>query len=115
MISGPSKGKVARIDRSTLSKLDFGPVAVGSSKTLPIEILNTGNRPLTLSPYYESPSYTVLGTTPENCVASVAPAGTCTLQIQFAPLTRGAHTIQFTLGSNGVADSVTLLEGTGID
>ncbi len=101
--------------RSQFAPLNFGSVAVGRAKTLPLEVDNIGNRPLVLKPMFTSPSYTVLGANPEGCLSGTGPAHSCTLSIQFRPLTAGPHTIQFTLGSNGAADSVLLLQGAGTD
>jgi hypothetical protein len=108
-------GAVEVFQRSQFAPLNFGSVAVGAAKTLPLEVDNIGNRPLVLRPSFTSPSYKVLGASPEGCLTSTAPAGSCTLSIKFRPVVTGPHTITFTLGSNGAADSVLLLEGVGTE
>jgi len=101
--------------RSQFASLNFGSVPVGTSKTLPLEVDNIGNRPLVLRPSFISPSYKVLGASPEGCLTATAPAHSCTLSIEFRPLVKGPHTITLTLGSNGAADSVLPLEGVGTE
>jgi hypothetical protein len=101
----------AEYQRSQFAPLNFGSVAVGTSKTLPLEVDNIGNRPLVLRPSFISPSYKVLGASPEGCLIATAPATSCTLSIEFRPLVKGPHTITLTLGSNGAADSVLALGG----
>ncbi len=105
--------EVYELQRSQLPTLDFGSVSVGGTKTLPLQFANTGNETLTVTPSLESQSYKILSATPENCLAGVAAAHTCTLQIQFAPQQLGPHSIELTLKGNGAADTVTLLKGTG--
>ncbi len=101
------------LQRSQLPSLDFGSVTVGSTKTLPLQFTNTGNETLVASPDFDSPSYNILSATPENCTAGIAVGHTCTLEIQFSPLTAGPHNIDLTMKTNGAADTVTLLKGTG--
>jgi len=98
---------------SQFSSLNFGSLPVGSSATLPLGVTNTGNRTLVLSPYFRSPSYKILSTTPSGCEAATAPGHTCTLNIQFTALSAGDHTIALTLGGNVAADKVLLLQGIG--
>jgi len=113
--SCPSYGGegVAEYLRSQFAPLNFGSLPIGSSKTLPLGITNTGNRTLVLKPYFLSPSYKIVSATPSGCEAATAPGNTCTLNIQFTALSVGDHTIALTLGGNVAADKVLLLQGIG--
>ena len=110
--SGDGAG-AAEYQRSQFAPLDFGSLPVGMTKTLPLAITNTGNQTLLFTPYFVSPTYHILSESPSNCQAGVTAGATCTLQIEFAPLKTGPHTIQLTLKANGAADAVILLEGNG--
>ncbi len=101
------------IQRSHSAPLNFGSIPVGSTKTLALAVTNTGNRTLIVSPYFESPSYTIFSQQPTDCLNAIDPGHDCSLNIQFSALTEGHHTITLTLGSNGAKDSTVLLEGTG--
>ncbi len=96
--------------RSQIAPLNFGSVPVGSTSILPLEITNTGNRTLLLAPSFESPSYKIVSAAPSGCLAGTLPDESCTLYIQFSALTAGAHNISLTLGSNGAADTIVLLQ-----
>ncbi len=65
--------------------------------------------------FLDSPSYKILSSSPEGCLTGLAPNKSCTIEIQFFALTAGPHDVQLTLGTNGAADSVTLLEGIGTE
>ncbi len=101
------------LQRSVAAPLNFGSLAVGTTKTLPLGITNTGNRPLVLSIFYDSPSYK-LTESPASCLKSIAPGTVCTLNVQFTALSEGDHTITLTLGTNGAADANVLLQGIGV-
>jgi hypothetical protein len=109
------KGSAAKIERSKLDSLDFGDVPVGSTKTLPLAMINTGNRTLVIKPCFESPSYKIVRESPNSCLAGTAPGHTCTLQVEFSALSAGDHTIALTLGGNSAIDSVIQLKGTGTE
>jgi len=100
------------VQRSQSAPLNFGSIPVGSTKTLPLGITNTGNRTLVLSPYFKSPSYKI-SESPADCMKSIAPDAVCTLNVQFTALSVGDHTIALTLGGNVAADKVLLLQGIG--
>ena len=63
----------------TTARTDFGPVAVGESKTIPFEVTNQGNAPLTLVENWSTGSaFTV-----EPRQARIAPGETLALQITY--------------------------------
>ncbi len=100
--------------RSQFAPLTFGNgIPVGTSVTVPLGVTNTGNQTLSFTPYFKSPSYKILSTSPAGCESATAPGATCTLNIQFTALTVGNHKIVLTLSGNAATDTTILLEGTG--
>ncbi len=112
-VTGGPTTTAQEFERSAFAPLDFGTVLVGSTKTLPLGITNTGNRTLILTPSFESPSYKIVSEAPAGCLQGTAPGNTCTAQIEFSALSEGEHQIALTLGSNGAADAVVQLLGVG--
>jgi len=97
------------------SPLDFGSVIVGSSLMKPLTVSNDGTSPLVIS------SITISGVdagmfTQTNDCTTVAPAGSCTIQVTFTPGSEGGKTGTATINSND-PDAPALnviLTGTGL-
>jgi hypothetical protein len=90
--------------------LQFGNLAIGTTEVLPLTIKNVGvaGSP-TVMFGFGNPSYTVLPGS--SCVTVGVSAGnTCTVQVQFAPVTVGGHNHNLTvIPSVGATSTVKLL------
>ncbi len=109
-LTGDASGVGATIERP----LEFGTIPVGTTKVLPLTILNHGvPGAITIGATTSNPSYTIL-TTPQNTCTGTIPAGqSCILPIQFAPTAGGGYTDSLTITpSGGVAASTVALNGT---
>ncbi len=110
------KFTITDLQRSQPSNLNFGPVAMGSTATLPLILTNTGTGNLIVAPSLVSANYKIVSMTPENCAAGIAPSQLCTLDIEYSPSAPGAHDEFLTLEAN-VAKSPTVevkLQGTDL-
>jgi hypothetical protein len=92
--------------------LTFGTLAVHSSKTLPVQLTNSGQTPLDIS------GISVVGsdefTEVNNCPAILSSAMSCTISVTFAPSVKGARTATLTVTDNVTAGQSTVaLSGTG--
>ena len=65
--------------------LDFGGVALGSTATLPLTLTNVGPATVSITSIHANTDYA----TSNNCGSSVAPNGTCTINVTFAPASSG--------------------------
>lgn len=98
------------------ASLTFGNQAVGSvSAPLAVTVQNTGNADLNIA------SVTLIGANASDfilgngCTTTVAPGGTCTLQVSFAPTAGGTRTAQIELVDNAPTSPQTVnLSGSGV-
>lgn len=104
----------------TPTTLNYGTVAVGSSKTMSATFQNAGSTPMTLSSVSFSGSSAggwtfASGTTcPTTGGGSVAANSTCTYSITFSPQITGAITAQLKIGDGDpTGPQVITLNGTG--
>ena len=89
------------------------PLGTNSApKTLTIR--NSGNGALVIAGFSFNPSGEFSVTNPGNCPTSLAPAGTCTVQVVFNPVNVGGRTAFLTLSSNAPASPSVSLSGTGV-
>jgi phospholipase C len=65
----------------TPTELDFSGVALGSTAVLPLTLTNTGVTAVTVTSIHANTDYTATN----NCGSSVAPGGSCTINVTFAP------------------------------
>ncbi len=84
--------------------LNFGTVPVGSSKTLPIELRNTGNEPLALGtvqvgPGSASAQYSVT-TWPCGPGSTLDPGDACTASVTFAPELASRTTVPLSISTD---------------
>ncbi|WP_161557437.1 choice-of-anchor D domain-containing protein [Acidisarcina polymorpha] len=94
------------------ASLAFGSISYGSTLSLPLPVTNAGSGSLTISPSIQGPSYKVLSSTPVGCLSATPSGATCTLTIEFAPVTIGPHDDSLTLTTNGNSSPIVLLNGT---
>jgi uncharacterized repeat protein (TIGR01451 family) len=84
------------------SPLDFGPVSAGSSTTAPLTISNPGGAALDITGGHitgpNAADFAIAG--PGTCTGSVAPAGSCQLQLSYTPSGAGTQTATLTLTDN---------------
>ena len=97
-----------QIYQVSATALKFGTIALGTTETLPLTITNAGVGPLTIAPSINGPSYTISGST---CGAGVTAGNSCTLQVEFAPVTVGGHSDILTLQTNGSSNPTVALHG----
>jgi hypothetical protein len=101
------------------------PVAMSTSSTLPVTLVNTGSLALALTQVgtaiggVNSGDFTVTtGTNPQtvDChSATVQPGSSCTIQVTFAPTATGSRTAQLTIYANVYSGQLPIIElnGTG--
>jgi hypothetical protein len=115
--TGTNVGDAPVLTKTTPS-LDFGSVRLRTTSSKVVTITNTGTAPLGITDASfdpatsESANYLI---TQNNCSTgtTVAPGGTCTITVAFAPLLTGPHPSQLLLTSNAPS-SVDSIPLTGI-
>ncbi|GAC1424305.1 MAG: hypothetical protein NVSMB62_21150 [Acidobacteriaceae bacterium] len=97
------------------TSLDFGPVQVGSSGSLRVQVTNTGPVGITFGALAATGDYTVsAGGCPLPGVA-LAPSTSCTLQVSFAPSQTGLRGGTLSIASSATTvPLLATLSGTGI-
>jgi hypothetical protein len=85
--------------------LNFGRIAFPGGQTQGLGITNVGEGILTVSASIGGPSYTISGST---CTGGVTAGNSCTLEVQFSPVTIGSHVDILTLHANVSTPTVTL-------
>lgn len=96
---------------ATASSVDFGSVPTGSSADRQLTITNPGTAPLAVQSIDVDGPFTLVG---QNC-AAVAPSGTCTVTLRFAPTAAGPASGQARFTENGdYGTPVVALSGTGM-
>ena len=110
-----STGTAAASPQLTLStaSLSFGSVTVNTPTTQPVTLTSTGTAPVTVnSAAISGAGFTIVGGT---LPATLSPAQSITLQVQFLPTATGAAAGQLTISSNSTTGSTAAvaLNGTG--
>jgi len=94
--------------------LDFGPVLVGGSATLPIRVTNGSHDPAVFAGIGATGDYSVSGDCPANG-SSLAPSASCTLQVAFKPSQVGSRIGTASVATSLTAQALTVnLTGTGV-
>ncbi len=97
--------------------LNFGPLAVGSTTTLPLQLTNTGTTAITLTDLRVSPVSATTQTDfsqTSTCPASLAAAASCTITVAFTPSTAGIRSGSISLLLNGgIVEQDVALSGSG--
>jgi hypothetical protein len=96
---------------SVSTPVQFGTIDFGSTLTVQVPVTNTGGLSLIISPSINGPSYKVVGAEPVDCLQGTAAGQTCTLEVEFSPITVGAHDDNLTLQTNGASSPVVRLKG----
>jgi hypothetical protein len=96
-----SAGPVAQVSTTTLN---FGTIAFGSTATLPLTVTNIGAGTLTVASSTNLQNYTITAST---CGGGVTTGNSCTLQVEFQPVSVGNHFSTWTLQTNGVTNPIT--------
>ena len=106
-ITGTGTGSAA-VSLSPTS-LSFGSVAAGSSATLPVTVTNTGTINLSVTGISFTGTNAGSFSHSSNCgSAAVAPNGTCTIQVTFAPSASGNYSATMNITDNGTGNPQTL-------
>jgi len=105
-------GTIATSATLSPSTLSFASQAVNTvSDAQSVTVTNTGSFSLTIASIAVSQNFTQQ----DNCTQPLAPAGTCTIQVGFAPATAGALQGSLTVFANVPTGQVTAsLSGTGL-
>ncbi len=98
-------GPVAQVSTTVLQ---FGTIPFNTTETTQLIITNIGTGTLTVAPSIAGQSFNIAGST---CGAGVTSGLSCALQVQFAPVTVGAHNEALTLQTNGPNNPGVALEG----
>ncbi len=107
-LSGTGKVPPPEAEVST-NLLQFNTIAFGSTETIPLTITNIGEGALIFSQSINGQSFTIAAS---NCAAGgLAPGGSCTLQVEFSPVTMGTHDDLLTLLTNGPSNPTVKLKG----
>jgi hypothetical protein len=92
------------------SSLNFGSISVGTSKTLPLKLTNTG------ASFLHVGSVTTGGvfTQTNNCGSGVSGFASCSISVTFSPLVSGSQSGTVTIvDSDGMSPQVIQLTGSG--
>ena len=93
--------------------LYFGTIPFGTTDVLLLTIQNVGvPGPVTIGTKINGPSYKILTTSQNTCLAGISAGESCTLPVEFNPVTVGKHDDHLTLTpSSGAAPSTVYLHG----
>jgi subtilisin family serine protease len=91
--------------------INFGNVAVGSSKDVTITIRNTGNAPLRITDIDIEAPFSIVGTLPPY---TINPGASRTLTIRFAPTSSGTFWYNMIIYSNDPDESAASIYLTGV-
>jgi Abnormal spindle-like microcephaly-assoc'd, ASPM-SPD-2-Hydin len=90
---GKSVGPIAKLSATSLT---FGVVPAGSKKTTELQLMNTGDQPLSIVAIATSAGFS----TTSICGSSVLAGASCTLTVTFAPTFGGTQTGSLTITDN---------------
>ncbi len=95
----------APVAQLSTSKLSFGAIDFSATKTLSLFVANIGGGTLTVAPSISGPSYKIANST---CAAGVTPGNSCTLVVEYSPVSIGTHDDTLTVATNGGSPTVGL-------
>jgi len=111
-LSGTATSDVS-VSATTLA---FGTITHGTTTTMNLTVSNVGTLPsLTVSTALSgaNPTDFVILTTGNTCTTGVAPGGSCTLPVEFAPAAAASYAATLTITTNGGVSPTVSLTGTG--
>ncbi len=88
----------APVAQLSTTHMSFGAIDFGTTKTFPLFVANIGGGTLTVAPSISGPSYKIADST---CSAGVTPGNSCTLVVEYAPVSIGPHDDTLTVATNG--------------
>jgi hypothetical protein len=95
------------------SSLNFGPLLVGSTTTLPLQVTNTSSNAVSFTSVAVTGDYTTAGSCPANG-GSLSPNSACTVLVTFAPVASGARPGAVSITSSASTNPLSItLSGTG--
>jgi hypothetical protein len=94
----------------------FGSLAVGSTATQTVTVRNDGNANLIIGPAgISNPLAAPFNIQADNCSGkTIAPAGTCTITLKFAPVSAGTFSDSFNIPSNDPGKSSVTMNVSGM-
>jgi hypothetical protein len=94
--------------------LQFGTIPLGTTEVLTLTITNIGvPGTVMLATTISGPTYKILTTKQNTCLAGITAGQSCTLPVEFDPLEVGPHSEHLTLAPGaGAAPSTVGLKGT---
>ena len=95
----------APVAQLSTSKLSFGAIDFGTNKTFPQFVANNGGGTLTVTPSISGPSYKIADST---CAAGVTPGNSCSLVVEYSPVSIGPHDDTLTVATNGGSPTIAL-------
>jgi hypothetical protein len=103
-------------EASVPSSLAFGNQNLGSSKTLPLTITNTGTAAVNITgTSLSGPNSADFTAALNTCSSPVSPAGNCSLNVTFTPSIAGVESATLTVTDNAGSSTQTVsLTGTGV-
>jgi uncharacterized protein (TIGR03437 family) len=112
-----NQGNLAKISPANAAGLGYTPaylnldqVFVGTSATQTVTVLAAGTQPLNIASIAANGGFTQSN----NCVAVLAAATTCTVNVTFAPTASGSYTGALTITSNAGNPQSVALTGIGL-
>jgi N-acetylneuraminic acid mutarotase len=106
-------GVTSGIGAEMEAPLNFGAIPFGTTETLLLTVYDVGiSGPVAIGTAINGPSYKVLTTAQNTCLAGIAEGGSCTLPVEFDPASVGTHDDLLTLTpGGGAAPSTVRLNG----
>lgn len=94
--------------------MQFGTIPLGATKVLPLTLTNMAPTGVAIIGASTSgPSYKILTTAQNTCMAGLPPHQSCTLPVEFDPISAGPHNdyLNLTISSDGPSTAFVVLEG----
>jgi sugar lactone lactonase YvrE len=97
------------------SSLNFGAVIQGTSKSLPFQITNTGNAPLTITGFAVSGANANDFVQSGSCIGAIPAGGQCATTVTFAPATQAMEAGSLIIKDNALSSTQTVpMTGMGL-
>ena len=114
LVTGWGSPKAGLGVSASVTSLQFGTIAFGTTEVLPLTITNVWvPGTITVGTAINGPSYKVLTTAQNTCQAGISAGQSCILPVEFSPATVGGHGDILTLTPSAAAASTVSLHGIG--